>query len=300
MLNVVNSEMAGAVRAAPQRERTVRKKSTEWLLLLSLPLLFLVAWGLSALVPPPDSKFDYYLGITGALLMLAMFLYPVRKQARFMHSWGPVKYWFISHMVLGIGAPLIILVHSRFQIGSLNAGVALISMLIVMLSGVIGRFIYARIHHGMYGQRATLAELQGFLRLNSAEVHSKLVFAPDVERALLAFEAFALAPHKGFIGSTWSLMTLWVHGRVVYRRCKRSLALALAKLSRRRGWQAEERRRYRRAVTNQVRAYIENLQRAAHFSIYERMFSLWHVLHVPLVYMLVASTIAHVVAVHMY
>jgi hypothetical protein len=33
---------------------------------------------------------------------------------------------------------------------------------------------------------------------------------------------------------------------------------------------------------------------------YERLFALWHVLHVPLVYMLVAAAIAHIVAVHMY
>ena len=34
--------------------------------------------------------------------------------------------------------------------------------------------------------------------------------------------------------------------------------------------------------------------------IYERMFSLWHILHVPFVFMLVISGVVHVIAVHMY
>jgi len=39
---------------------------------------------------------------------------------------------------------------------------------------------------------------------------------------------------------------------------------------------------------------------AAQFATYERLFSLWHVLHVPFVYMLVVSAVVHVIAVHMY
>jgi hypothetical protein len=49
-----------------------------------------------------------------------------------------------------------------------------------------------------------------------------------------------------------------------------------------------------------VSEYMQGVQRVAQFNTYERLFSLWHVLHVPFVYMLVLSAIAHVVAVHMY
>ena len=49
-----------------------------------------------------------------------------------------------------------------------------------------------------------------------------------------------------------------------------------------------------------MRDYLSSVQRAAQFATWERMFSWWHVLHVPLVYMLVLSAIAHVIAVHIY
>ena len=282
-------------RAAPPRQRA------EWFLLLGLPLLFLVAWLLSlALRPARGPDVDYYLGVLGGLMMLALFLYPLRKHARFMRGFGPVRFWFASHMALGILAPLVVLVHSGFRAGSVNAGVALGCMLVVMLSGVVGRFIYRRIHHGLYGERATLEELQGVLRLNSAELHTRLFFSRQAEQALLAFEGAALAPRRGFVHAAWRFATLALRARLTYARCRLAIAHAVAEIARERRWPDRERRHYRRAVTRLVRGYIENVQNVAQFSVYERLFSLWHVLHVPLVYLLVGSAIAHVIAVHMY
>ena len=301
MSNAASSAIAGAVPRSDRRPAARRSAASECLLLLALPVLFAAAWVLSEALPKvPGSDFDYYLGLTGASMMLALFLYPLRKRFRFMRSAGAVKYWFASHMALGIAAPLVILVHSRFQAQSLNAAVALWCMLTVMGSGVVGRFIYMRIHHGLWGEHMNLVDMQAFLRLNSAGLRSKLVFAPEAERALLAFERSALAPRKGLLGSIWSLLSLWLRARLVNGRCRRAVRRGLAELSARRGWTSEEQHRYRRAVTKTLRAYIGNVHRVAHFSIYERMFSLWHVVHIPFVYMMVAAIIAHVVAVHMY
>jgi hypothetical protein len=40
--------------------------------------------------------------------------------------------------------------------------------------------------------------------------------------------------------------------------------------------------------------------RVAQFTAYERLFALWHVLHVPFVYLLVLTACFHVFAVHAY
>jgi hypothetical protein len=49
-----------------------------------------------------------------------------------------------------------------------------------------------------------------------------------------------------------------------------------------------------------IRDYLRLMGRVVQFSFYERLFSLWHVLHLPLFFMLVLSAIVHVLAVHMY
>ena len=293
--------MGGAVQAASAPQPPARRRLSEWLLIVSLPLLFAVAWAIGRVIPhTPGSDVEYYLGLTGGIMMLLLFLYPLRKHLRFMHGWGKTKYWFALHMTLGIGGPLVILVHSKFHIGSVNAGVALACMLVVMLSGVAGRFIYIRIHHGLYGRRATLKELQILVGLNSVEVRSKLAFAPDVEQALIAFEAQALERHQGLSENAWAFLTLGFRGRAVYRHCKRSLKTALGRHAHSRGWDKAKLERRLRAAKRLAHAYVSNAQRVGQFSVYERLFSLWHVLHVPLVYLMVLSAVAHVVAVHMY
>lgn len=49
-----------------------------------------------------------------------------------------------------------------------------------------------------------------------------------------------------------------------------------------------------------VKRFLRDAERVAEFTTYERLFSLWHILHIPLIYLLAASTIFHIIAVYMY
>jgi hypothetical protein len=40
--------------------------------------------------------------------------------------------------------------------------------------------------------------------------------------------------------------------------------------------------------------------RVAQYSAYERLFALWHLAHLPFVYLLIISAVVHVIAVHAY
>ena len=143
----------------------------------------------------------YWLGVAGGVLMLLLFSYPLRKYVRGLHRVGKVKWWFAAHMVLGIGGPLLILVHSTFHIGSLNAAVAMYSMLVVAGSGVVGRFIYLRIHRGLSGQKLSLQQLQSRAGLDESEARSRLHFAPAVEARLQDFADRQLSAKPGW--GTW-------------------------------------------------------------------------------------------------
>jgi len=54
------------------------------------------------------------------------------------------------------------------------------------------------------------------------------------------------------------------------------------------------------AMKQQLDAYFDRIVRLADFSVYERLFSLWHVLHIPLFFMMIISGVIHVFAVHIY
>src|SRR6267154_5558723 len=101
--------------------------------------------------------------------MLALLVYPARKRMPSLAALGTPRAWFKIHMVMGVVGPVCILYHSVYRLGAANSNVALISMLIVAGSGLIGRYLYGRIHHGLYGRAANLKELrEEAARLKSA------------------------------------------------------------------------------------------------------------------------------------
>jgi len=285
---------------APRRERA-REPGHEWLLVPAVAALVGAAWLFSRAVRyTSGSALGYDLGLAGGIALLVVFLYPLRKRMRLLRGWGASKGWFALHMAFGIAAPLLILAHSRFHVGSLNAGVALASMLLVAASGIVGRFIYVRIHHGLYGTRLSLAQLQAEVGLSSGEMHSKLSFAPRVERWLGGFQAAALARPRGVLHGAWRFLTLGARARWVRHRCAREFAHVYRMHARAFGWDGARQRRHLAGGKAFIAEFVAGVQRVAQFSRYERLFSLWHVLHVPLVWMMLFSAIAHVVAVHAY
>jgi hypothetical protein len=294
--------MTGIARrdAAPPPDAAPRPGS-ELFLYSSVGVLAGLAWLLSRYGGyTPGSDLGYYLGLAGGVALLIVLLYPLRKHSRFLRSSGAMKGWFALHMAFGIGGSFLILAHSTFYIGSINAGVALVSMLLVAGSGIVGRYIYTRIHHGLYGTRATLAQLQSQVGFSAGEVRTKLYFAPKVERRLREFEARALRHRNSVLRGAWSFFTLSTRAGWAFRRCCGDLTRACREHARAQGWDAARHRRHLAVGKEVVYDYLYSVHRVAQFSRYERLFSLWHILHVPLVWMLVLSAIVHVIAVHAY
>jgi len=224
----------------------------------------------------PDFGPGYALGFVGASCMLLLLTYSARKRLRAITAWGPLRRWFGVHMVLGILGPVAILFHANFRLGSQNSNVALACMLLVAASGVVGRLIYPKIHHGLYGHRASLRELQQA----AASRRSALAVASEVGRELAVFESLAGGGSKGLFAAL---------GRFVRVR-HRATSLERMLSSRERAEPA------RRAVA----AYLGAVTRVAEFSVYERVFGLWHAFHLPLCFLLFGATIVHVIAAHLY
>jgi len=128
--------------------------TADTLVYLLLALLVWGTWRISLLgYFNPGDDIGYWMGVVGAVMMLVVLAYPLRKHVRFAYGWGNIRAWFWMHIVLGILGPLVILLHSNFQTNSLNAAVALYSMLLVAGSGIAGRFIFQRVNRGLHGSR---------------------------------------------------------------------------------------------------------------------------------------------------
>jgi hypothetical protein len=231
----------------------------------------------------PEGDLGYALGIFGTGCMLLLLGYSLRKRVRALAALGSVRSWFQFHMVLGLVGPTAILFHCNFQVGSVNSGVALACVLLVAGSGLVGRFLYPRIHHGLSGRRATLAERRAELEGRRGALAGALASAPGLAPELQRFEASALAPAAGF-ARAWQLALLGQRARRVRAQARRAL---------RRG-------PGRRSALREVGAYVRSVRQVARFRSYERVFALWHALHLPLCVLLFTAAAVHVVAVNMY
>jgi len=252
--------------------------------------LALLAWAVRrGDVYTSASDLGYWLGVAGGSLMVVLLIYPLRKRFRMLAVLGPLKHWFRFHIVAGIVGPVIVLFHSTFHIGSFNAAIALACMLLVVASGLVGRFIYRKIHHGLYGSRATAADLQRTLEQQVASLEGVLFRLPVIEREISRFSALASLQPQGRWQRGLHFASLGWKRHMAGRRVRRAIA----------GCDAAANARLH-TLARTIDDTLKAMQRAAQFSTYERLFSLWHVVHIPFLCMLVVTAIIHVVAVHAY
>ena len=242
----------------------------------------------------------YAMGIVGASLMIALLIYPLRKHfSRTPWLVFSTKTWFKIHMTMGVLGPLSILYHCNFSLGSTNSNITLAAMGLMVTSGLIGRFIYSKIHYSLFGRKIEIKEIQA----QRAAMHQQLDgdSLPDdiLLNDLYAFEEKVMG-RKGLRGNLLNMLVLGVSSRwLVYRLTKKVKVLVYDK-NHLKGSTAQERKAYFHTTCNHLRSYVGILKKIAGLGFYERLFSLWHMLHLPIFFMLVITAIAHIYAVHWY
>ncbi|HEX5725052.1 MAG TPA: hypothetical protein VFX98_06275 [Longimicrobiaceae bacterium] len=122
-----------------------RRPTELWLALGAIALATAVYLPLARGGPPPASGlFGHGLGVLGFLLMLfAETAYTWRKHVH-REGWGPMRRWLQAHVFTGLVGPYLVLLHTAFEFRGL-AGVVALLVLVVVASGVVGRFAYTAV-----------------------------------------------------------------------------------------------------------------------------------------------------------
>jgi hypothetical protein len=248
----------------------------------------------------PEEGLGYWLGIVGGTLMLLLLFYPMGKKSQLLRRLGLLKHWFRIHMIFGLIGPLLILYHSNFRVDAINSKVAFYSMLAVAISGIIGRYFYTRIHRGLYGKRASIEELRNELAETHEGTGGLATLLPRFSRDIHDLSGELLGDEYTrtiSVGRSlvWTVKHYFVRARL-YLRVKRELrAQAMVSETIR-----DNLKDIQRTANNYARDQVSLIRKVAQLSFYERLFSLWHILHMPLFLLLIISALVHVLAVHMY
>lgn len=294
---------AAARRNAPKPRG--RSREGLWILAgLAVALPAVAALARSGLFTP-GSRLGYWLGVAGAVLMLLLFLYPLRKRVRAFDNFGSTRFWFVLHMTCGLAGPLLIVLHSTLHLRSLNALVAFVAMAIVATSGLAGRYLYAGLHRGSAGHRLTRLDAEALAQQSLVAARHWLGQMPDLLDELRRYGLHVDRVAAQGLKNPLALFLLEYRAWRLTRRCVR--------LARRRAAQssapdpaagaAESEQPAARLVGRTRRFvgdYARAARRAAQYDAFARLFGYWHVAHVPLVVILVLTAIAHIIAVHMY
>jgi hypothetical protein len=230
-------------------------------------------WVVSRLgaAPAASSLFGHGLGIAGIVLMLMTeTLYSLRKRSR-LAQWGRMSSWLRFHIFTGLVGPTMVLLHTAFAFHGL-AGVVTALMVVVVLSGIVGRYIYTAVPRTAEGAEVEAEDLERQMAQLATELQRRPVGLPMPLSAVpeTARAGAGLVLGRSFLG--WEdRLRLW--------RWERSLDPSARA-------QAREMNRLvlrRRALGRQAASLV-----AA-----RRTLATWHAVHIPIGMVLFAAAFFH-------
>jgi hypothetical protein len=232
----------------------------------------------------PSGPVGQTYGVIGTVLMLVPFMYMARKRIRKLSAAGSARAWLEIHLFCGIVGPALVTLHTSFKFNGIVSA-AYWSMVIVVASGFLGRYLYVRIPRSIRGNELTRAELDAQAQALKEELAGALS-SPDVMADIGRFEGAAV-PVPEEMSSAGLLF-----GEISLKRKLRALDRELERHG------ADAGTRGRVVELTARRSLL--LRRAVYLERTKKLFQVWHVFHLPLVYLLLFIAAAHIgVALYM-
>jgi len=132
----------------------------------------------------PSGSIGDALGIAGAMILALVYLYPLRKRWKWLAKKGKTKNWLDYHILMGLFGPVLITFHSSFKLRGV-AGLAWWSMIAVVASGIVGRYLYNRIPRRLGSIEMSLEEAEQSCASLAEQIHRQKLIPEEELRPLL-------------------------------------------------------------------------------------------------------------------
>jgi hypothetical protein len=261
-------------------------KSALWLSILAGAAYL---WHDPPLKPYGGTWLGYTLGTVGALLILWLLWFGVRKR-RYSSRLGTVQGWLSAHVYLGTALLVVGTLHTGFELGMNVHTLAYVLMVATVASGFYGVYIYLSVPGLMTANRGeeTLEAMLLKIADLDREIREKALSLPD--EILRVVNASLDNTRLG--GSFLRVVT----GRD--RACPTAAAVReLPEIGKRLSGDSAK---LNHEVYTLLLQKNELLARARRDLRYKARLDLWLYLHVPLAVALLAALAAHVVSVFLY
>jgi hypothetical protein len=214
------------------------------------------------------------LAIIGSLMiMMAVVGYMARKRMQWLSNVGLLKYWLEMHIFFCTLGPVLILFHTTFKFGGIVA-ISFWCMVAVVLSGIIGRFIYIQIPHTIEGRELSLQELNDQKLESDRQLRSFITLDENILELLNPYSGEKATGISKFIG--WSKSE---------KMAIQNLKKALKKQQVTSHKASEALHLYKQQISMKKR--IERL------ATMQNLFKYWHVAHLPFALAMLVIMIIH-------
>ena len=223
----------------------------------------------------PGEVVGHGYGIFGTLLILTNLTYLLRRRWARLRV-GSLRAWLDMHVFTGMLGSVLVLFHSAFQVRSAIAFLTSASLLAVVLSGLVGRYLYAL---------TPAVDAKRFAR-DLAELDRLLPGADDyVRRQLAALPQPELASRPGLMAALGNIPS-W---RTSLERRSQVFAAVLKAADER-----PLRRGERRLIRRQVRRVERHARQVVHTALSDQLLRAWRGLHRFMAILMVLSVSVHI------
>lgn len=280
-------------------EKSVRELSIITLGIIGFIFVSIVGWKVSREINFINGgNFIYNTGLIGGILMLLTLLYSIIKRIGFLSRKVSSSRSYYFHIICGGTGALLIMIHSSFDFRSINSNVAMFSMLLILISGALGRYLYTQF---------SLLLHRLYLKVKDSEpgIYKRISYyncnaAKEITSNLSNFTNYSFNKPKNaasFIVRNISIGYLALH---TYIRTMREIYRIINSASILGDFSKAEARLIKKTHKKEIGSYIADITKMGYLSLLEQLFRHWRILHVPFLYILFLTSIAHVVVVHMY
>ena len=228
----------------------------------------------------PSGEIGHALGIIGSMMILTgVLIYMLRKRVRLFSRIGILKHWLEFHIFLCSLGPVLVLYHSAFKFGGLVA-ISFWCMVAVVLSGVIGRYIYLQIPRTIEGREMNLNEINNL----KDSINSQLVHAYQIDEGIREsiIQAVKMRPDRS--GS--NMLKRSIDKFIFEHRTIKNVKFLLR--------QHQVTGKNFKQVVGHIKSEINLNRKIDRLITMQNLFKYWHVAHLPFALLLLIIMLVHV------
>ncbi|MFQ5750970.1 MAG: hypothetical protein ACE5HI_03150 [bacterium] len=231
----------------------------------------------------PAGIWGHGLGILGSLMMLLLFLYSARKRYLFGLRFGKIRYWLNIHIFFGIMGPIFVTLHTSFKFGGIVT-VCYFSMIAVMLSGFIGRYLYVQIPRTLSGDELSMQEME-----EKNKIMNRLLVEKYKINALILNHIQSVSGLKEGRKLQGFSIVLQIMKNDLMRPLKMR---ALKKLIHGQNKNIPSKEIYNLAALVKQKSLL--MRKMAFLSSIQPLFHIWHIVHKPFAYVMIIIMFLHI------